>query len=303
MQLWIIFTISAAFVQNLRFMLQRNLNHSGLTPTGATFARFIFGAPIAAILLFILLTNFDYPLPSTQTKFFLYCAMGGIAQILATILTIKIFEKRNFSIGIIFTKTEVIQTAIVGFLFLGESLSAYGALAILISFLGLIFLSRPKKLSNPTSISKYFNQTSLIGLGAGAFFGLSAVGYRAASLSLIDGNFIIRAATTLAFVTIFQATLMAFWLTISDRKEAYKTIILWRISGLVGIFGILGSYCWFMAFTLQNAAYVRAVGQIELVFTFIGSYFFFKEKHTKLEILGINLIIISLVILLSSLEF
>ena len=191
MQLWIIFTISAAFVQNLRFMLQRNLNHSGLTPTGATFARFIFGAPIAAILLFILLTNFDYPLPNTQAKFFLYCTMGGIAQILATILTIKIFKKRNFSIGIIFTKTEVIRTAIVGFLFLGESLSAYGALAILISFLGLIFLSRPKKLSNPTSISKYFNQTSLIGLGAGAFFGFSAVGYRAASLSLIDGNFII----------------------------------------------------------------------------------------------------------------
>ena len=32
--------------------------------------------------------------------------------------------------------------------------------------------------------------------------------------------------------------------------------------------------------TLQNAAYVRALGQIELVFTFAITYLYFRERAT-----------------------
>jgi len=298
MQLWILLTIFAAFIQNFRFMLQRNLHFSGLTPTSATFARFIFGAPIALCFLTFLLLNLDYQLPKSQPKFFYFSLIGGLSQIFATILTIKLFAKRNFSIGIIFTKTEIIQTAIIGLIFLGEVISLYAGLAILISFVGIICLSKPKTITLRSPIRHYFNQTTLYGLSAGAFFGVSAVGYRGASLSLLEGDFIIRAATTLAFVTIFQATIMAIWFTFRNKTDAFQTLKLWRTSGLVGLTGVLGSYAWFMAFTLQNAAYVRALGQIELVFTFIGSYFFFKEKHTKIEIIGITLIILSLLLLL-----
>ena len=298
MQLWILLTIFAAFIQNFRFMLQRNLHFSGLTPTSATFARFIFGAPIALCFLIFLLLNLDYQLPKSQPKFFYFSLIGGLSQIFATILTIKLFAKRNFSIGIIFTKTEIIQTAIIGLIFLGEVISLYAGLAILISFVGIICLSKPKKITFTSPIRHYFNQTTLYGLSAGAFFGVSAVGYRGASLSLLEGDFIIRAATTLAFVTIFQATIMAIWFTFRNKADAFETLKLWKTSGLVGLTGVLGSYAWFMAFTLQNAAYVRALGQIELVFTFIGSYFFFKEKHTKIEIIGITLIILSLLLLL-----
>jgi drug/metabolite transporter (DMT)-like permease len=298
MQLWKLFTIFSAFVQNFRFMLQRNMHLSGLTPTSATFARFIFGAPIAFLFLTFLLINLDYQLPRSQPKFFYFSLIGGLSQIFATILTIKLFAKRNFSIGIIFTKTEIIQTAIVGFIFLGEIISLYSALAILISFIGIICLSKPKTNLLISPGRHYFNQTTLFGLGAGAFFGISSVGYRGASLSLLEGDFIIRAATTLAFVTIFQASIMTIWFIFKNRNDALKTLKLWRISGLVGLTGVLGSYAWFMAFTLQNAAYVRALGQIELVFTFLGSYFFFKERHTKTEIFGIALIILSIFILL-----
>ena len=298
MQLWILFTIFAAFVQNFRFMLQRNLHFSGLTPTGATFARFIFGAPIALFFLTFLMINFDYELPKSQPKFFYFSLIGGLSQIFATILTIKLFAKRNFSIGIIFTKTEIIQTAIVGFIFLGEVISLYSGLAILISFIGIICLSKPKTVLFTSPVRHYFNQTTLFGLSAGAFFGVSSVGYRGASLSLLDGDFIIRAATTLTFVTIFQACIMAIWFIFKNKQDALKTLKLWRISSLVGITGVLGSYAWFMAFTLQNAAYVRALGQIELLFTFIGSYFFFKEKHSKTEIFGVALIILSILLLL-----
>ena len=63
--------------------------------------------------------------------------------------------------------------------------------------------------------------------------------------------------------------------------------VTWRPSLLVGVAGVLASIFWFSAFTLQNAAYVRALGQIELIFTFIASVVFFREKINKLEFAGI----------------
>jgi uncharacterized membrane protein len=60
----------------------------------------------------------------------------------------------------------------------------------------------------------------------------------------------------------------------------------------------MGSACWFSAFALQNAAYVRTLGQVELVFTFIASYFFFKERSSRAEIGGIVLIVTGIILLL-----
>ena len=66
----------------------------------------------------------------------------------------------------------------------------------------------------------------------------------------------------------------------------------------VGIIGMAGSVCWFTAFSLQNAAYVSALGRIELVFTFIASVFFFREKATWTEIVGILLIVCAIMLIL-----
>jgi len=49
---------------------------------------------------------------------------------------------------------------------------------------------------------------------------------------------------------------------------------------------------------MQNGAYVRALGQIELVFTFIASVFFFREKTNNTEVLGILLVIAAIIILI-----
>ncbi len=300
MQIWIIFTVFAAFVQNIRFVLQRNLHHSGMTPSSATFARFIFGAPIAITFLVILLFNFDYNLPQFTPNFFFFSLIGGISQIIATILTITLFGKRNFPIGVIFTKTEVIQTAIVGYIFLGEVLSTYGSIAITLSFLGILCLSDPQKVFITKSRTIPSTKTAIIGIGAGAFFAVSSVGYRGASLSLIEGSYIIKAATTLTFVTVFQAIIMSIWFVTNDKFGGLNTLKNWRLSSLVGITGVVGSYAWFVAFTLQNAAYVRAVGQIELIFTFLASYWFLKEKNSQTEIIGIFLIIVSVILILIS---
>jgi drug/metabolite transporter (DMT)-like permease len=72
----------------------------------------------------------------------------------------------------------------------------------------------------------------------------------------------------------------------------------WKVSGWVGVTGMMGSVGWFTAMTIQNAAYVRALGQIELVFTFVAAHFFFREKTTRLELFGILLVVAGILVLL-----
>ncbi len=49
---------------------------------------------------------------------------------------------------------------------------------------------------------------------------------------------------------------------------------------------------------MQNAAYVRALGQIELVFTFAASVFFFREKTNRIEVVGIALVVAGILVLI-----
>ncbi|HIE20620.1 MAG TPA: hypothetical protein EYP72_06280, partial [Rhodospirillales bacterium] len=75
-----------------------------------------------------------------------------------------------------------------------------------------------------------------------------------------------------------------------ERDQLKAVLVHWRPSLSVGVAGALASIGWFTAFTMQNAAYVRALGQIELIFTFIASAVFFREKINRLEFAGILLV-------------
>jgi len=72
------------------------------------------------------------------------------------------------------------------------------------------------------------------------------------------------------------------------------------VSAVVGAAGVITSACWFTAMTIKNAAYVRALGQIELVFTFAASIFFFREKTNWKEVAGILLVIAGILVLLGA---
>ena len=142
------------------------------------------------------------------------------------------------------------------------------------------------------------SKPTLVGLLCGAFLGASVVFFRGAGLSLGDGPPFMRAAFALAVSLVMQTVMMGVYLLWKEPGEITKVLRNWRPASTVGVFGILASICWFTAFTLQNAAYVRALGQIELVFTFIFSIFFFKEKTSAMEFLGIVLIVVAIFILI-----
>jgi drug/metabolite transporter (DMT)-like permease len=298
LELWIPITIAAAFFQNLRSALQKHLK-GRLTNTGATFSRFAYAAPLALLYVTVLAALTGEEVPRPHATFVLYAVVGGLAQITATALLLYSFSFRNFAVGTTYSKTETVQTAIFGILILGDPLGLGAAAAIVISLLGVMAISvastRMTFLGLLTSLTE---KPALVGIASGAFFGLSAISYRGASLSLGDQGFLIRAAYTLACVTVFQTLVMALYMRLREPGQVSAVFRAWRVAAWAGISGMIASAGWFTAMTIQNAAYVRALGQIELVFTFTAAVFFFHERPNRTEVTGILLVIAGILILL-----
>ncbi|WP_170418501.1 EamA family transporter [Ruegeria arenilitoris] len=299
MSLWIPVTLAAATFQTVRFMLQKSLSSVKLSATGATFARFAFSMPLVLLGLVVAMRLSGLPLPALPPLFWLYAAIGGVSQILATICVVALFKQRNFAVGITFKKTEVIQTAIVGFVVLGDRVSTGAFGAILLGLLAVLLLSK-----TPGGSGAWWrhltNRASQLGLGSGVLFAFSAVSYRGASLQLGDGEAWFRALVTLAVVVSIQFLSMALWLVWRDRAELRAVWDTRRTGVFVGLTSLGGSFCWFWAFSLQNAAYVKALGQVELIFSLMASVLVFRETVTRREIMGMVLLGLSILILVAA---
>lgn len=296
MELWVILSFAAAFLQNLRSVLQKHLK-ARLSNWGATSARFVFAAPLAALIVAGLSLLRDTAPPSPDFIFFIYACLGGLAQIGATALLLHLFSFRNFAVGTILSKTETVQSAILGFVLLSETISARAIFAISVSLIGLILLSLP---AGTISRRNWIDRTAFLGLASGACFAAADVSYRAASLSLPGGDFLMRAAVTLSFVTLFQALVMCVFLALREPQQLRRLFSAWRISALAGLAGGLASFGWFAAMTLQKAVLVKAVGQIEVVFSFAASLLFFRETIRPHETIGILLITAGILLLIGT---
>jgi drug/metabolite transporter (DMT)-like permease len=298
MELWIPITIAAAFLQNLRSAAQKHLQGS-LGTTGASFVRFGFGFPIAIAYMLALHFWTGWPFPPLSLEFGFWSLVGGVAQIAATILLVHMFTLRNFAVGTAYSKTEPVQAALFGLIILGERITLGAVGAIIVGIVGVILISVARlPLSFANLWKALVGRTAAIGILSGALFGVSAVAYRSASLSLGGPDPIMQAAVTLAFVSTLQTLIMVVWMAATDTREFGRVARAWRSSTLVGVAGILGSACWFTAMTLQQVAYVRALGQIELVFTFAASVFVFREQINRQEIAGCLLIVGGILLLL-----
>ena len=215
--------------------------------------------------------------------------LGGLAQILGTFALIAAFAYRNFAVATAYSKTETVQTVLFGVVILGEAVSAQSGVGILVSLVGVLLLSfRGQTIGG--LLPALVGPAALWGVGSGAGFAVAAVSYRAASLALPDGEFLARSATTLVWVLAFQSLVMGAWLLWRERGELTRVLHEAPKAVWVGLTGMLASAGWFAAMTLQNAAYVRAVGQIELLFTFAASVLLFRERTTATELLAMGLV-------------
>jgi drug/metabolite transporter (DMT)-like permease len=300
MEPWIAITIAAAFLQNLRSAVQKHLK-SVMGTTGATFVRFGFGLPFAVLFVAVLHFGSGYALPVPDLRFFAWAVIGALGQIAATFLLVHLFSFRNFAVGTAYSRTEPAQAAVFGLLFLGERATPGAVAAIAISVFGVMLISVAHTAFGLRALmTSVLSRNALIGLASGTLFGVSAVAYRAASLALGGPNFIMQAAVTLAFVIVLQTVLMLAWMAWREPDELPRIARAWKPSLLTGAAGASASFGWFMAMTLQQAALVKSLGQVEMLFTFAATVFFFREKINRLEVTGCLLIVGGILVLIAT---
>ncbi|MHA1128757.1 MAG: EamA family transporter, partial [Alphaproteobacteria bacterium] len=243
-------------------------------------------------VLALLVSVGGYSLPIPNARFAGFAVLGGVSQITATALLVHLFGLRNFAVGTTFSKTETVQAALFGVVVLSDAITPMAALALFTSLIGVVLISTDSLRGG------VLNRGALVGIASGTAFAVSGVSYRGASLALGGGDFLIRAAFTLACVLVFQTVIMAVWLAWKDHPQIGRVLKSWRVSLWVGVAGGLASLGWFSAMTLQNAAYVKAVGQVELLFSFAVSILIFKERSSGREVGGIALVSLGILLLL-----
>ena len=293
---WLIITFFGAFFQNLRSTLQKKLNKD-LSTIASTYVRFVFALPFATLLFFSYFRNFEViNIVLSQPNFIYYVVLASIFQIVFTFVLLYLFKFSNFVVGTALSKTEVIQVAIFEYIILKDKLNIFGIIGIIVATVGVIIISvKDLKLF----FSNFFSKTTLVGLTTGLFLGLSVVYFRAAALALenFSSNFE-KAISTLFFGLIIQTFIITIYLIFFERSEFKKLYNNKFECCLAGFAGFMATMSWFYAFTLVQASFVRALGQIEIFFSYLSSKYLFKEKITLSEIVGIIIFVTGVLLML-----
>ena len=173
---------------------------------------------------------------------------------------------------------------------------------ISLGVISVLFLSFAKKgetilgtfnflLSSMTSLS------TIVGLLSGLLLAASVVTFRMAIIS-VDAPILDKSIFISVIAIIFQTVFVGLYLFFFKKKQFLAVFKYWKPSLPAGICGTGATFGWFLAFGLATAAEVRAVGQIELIFSILISIVIFKEKIKNTEMIGITLLGMSILIII-----
>ncbi|MDM1340592.1 DMT family transporter [Acinetobacter pseudolwoffii] len=289
---WIFFTLMAAFMQAWRNAFQKQLSTT-VDVWGVTLARFIFALPFAIIYLSSLyhfkpVENIIHFTP----RFWVYIVIAGSSQILATALMVKLFQQKNYAIGIGLAKSEAILAAVIGVVFLADHLSVLAWIGVVLGAYAVFLLSKGQQ------ISEFSAQTLAIGIGSGLSFAITSLLVREASLELSTLPTVHRAAWVLLMVISFQCISMLIYLSLFSRQTL---VAMWQRLGLtfkVSVCSFMASLGWFTAMSIMSVPIVKTLGQIEILFSMLISAYFFKEKLARAEHWGLGLVVIAAILVI-----
>jgi len=292
---WILSTLVAAAAQTARNAMQSSLTAT-LGTLGATQVRFVYGFPFAIVFLALVATTMRATVPAPTAQFVAFTAAGAIAQIGGTALLLAAMRARAFSVVTAFTKTEALQVALFGFVFLGDALTTARVVAIAIATCGVVVVAaRRAEDRNARSL-----RPVLFGVASGGLFAVAAVGFRGGILALGDGSYVLRATTTLAWSLGIQALLLGAWLGLFDRTVLQRSLAVWRQSLFAGFMGAFASQFWFLGISLTAAANVRTLGLVEVLFAQAISHRVFGQRVSARELLGMAIVTAGVALLLAA---
>ncbi|MBN9006863.1 MAG: DMT family transporter [Rhizobiales bacterium] len=292
--LWIPFTLTAALGQVARNAMQRSLT-GPLGTWGATNIRFLFGFPFSLVFFALVIASTGDHVSWPTMEFWPWLLLGALSQIAATGLMLMAMNDRSFVVTTAYIKTEAIQAAIFGFIFLGDHLTLWKVIAIVIATAGVVITAlRPGSAKGFADL-----KPTVIGLVSGAAFALSAVGFRGAILVVPGVSFVTAASYTLVFGLFVQTLILTIQMWLRSPEALRKIFGLWKPSMLAGFMGAFASQFWFLSFALTAAANVRTLALIEVLFAQVISYYSFKQPVSPREIGGIVLILIGVALLVA----
>ena len=293
--LWAVFTVIAAAGQVLRNAQQKELTVS-LGTVGATHVRFLFGLPFGLLFLAMVVAATGLPLPDLNPLMLTWTVVAALAQMGATALLLAAMRDRSFVVITAYSKTEAMQVAVFGLLFLGDPVTPSVAAAILIATVGVLLVSWPRT----TGGEAFTWKPAALGIGSGAMFAIAAIGFRGGIRAVETPSFVVAATTTLALSLAIQTLVLTTYLFVFDRKTLAAIFRLWRPSLLAGFTGAFASQMWFLALALETAAKVRTLALIEIPMAQILSRNLFKQTLASREAVGIALIVAGVVLLLNA---
>lgn len=292
MEIWIYFTLLAAFMQAVRTAGQKQLS-SHLNAMATTAVRYVYALPFAAFYLFWMMDHREVAMPVLNNQFLEYALIACVMQIIGTACLVAAFKYRNFAVATSLAKTEAIQVAVVGVILFSTVLSTLGWVSVVIGVIGVLIVSKVKF----TYADVFQNPGAGFGLASGLGLAITTLLIREASLAL-NTDLMVSAAVTLVFMITVQSFITLVYVYFQDKSQLSKMVVQWRLCLFVGVTSVIGSIGWFTGASFQNAAYVKALGQVEFFITLFLTYRIFKEKITLMEYFGMFLIIASVVILL-----
>lgn len=291
--MWIIITLGAATFQILRTSRQHELR-SVLSTTAAGFVRYAYGAPLAVLLSIGLFVVLGRDVPQIVGNFWTPIMIGAVSQILGTVALLQAFKVRDFAVGTVYSKSEVLIVAALGALGIEPALRAMGWVGAVIVTIGVAWLASRGSLTS--LLRRAGDRAALLGLLAGAGFAGAALGIRSASVALGGAPEFDRAVLTLTALLLVQTALNLTWFAFVRPGDIVATARAWRPALPVGVLSLLGSIGWAWAFTLESAAKVRTLGQVELIIAFVIGRVTLGERHSRADYLASGLVLVGVTI-------
>ncbi len=297
-ELWIPVTVTAALFQTWRTALQQRLRGL-LSVNAAGFVRYLYALPTGLLFVAVAYRGTGTVLPTPNLWFLLDCAAGGLLQIFGTSLLIMAFGFRSFAVGTAYAKTEAVQGAVVAWIILGEALSPVAILGIACGVAGVLVLSLAGRGLKPDELLRAtFQPAALCGLGAGLCFAFTSIFIKEANRALPGDSVVLKAVFGLLVTNVLQTFMQGGYLLLREPDQFRRCFAAWRSCAWVGTLSACGSACWFTAFALAPVALVRALGQVEMVFTLLFSRFYLHETLRRVDLVGLGMVVFGVVLVL-----